>query len=66
MSDNGIMPIAIQRKGLPETQTLFISAMHFDLSHLVACGYEFPRVRIAAGQFGAYIDGPLRPAAGAS
>lgn len=61
MSDTGLMPVAIQRRGQPDTQTLFMSAMHFDLSHLIEYGYEFPRVRIAASPFGAYVEGPLKP-----
>jgi hypothetical protein len=59
MSDPGIMSVAFQRKGQPETAQFIHVAMHFDLSHLLELGLEFPRVRLRPGPFGAEIAGPL-------
>lgn len=57
--DPGIMATAVQRAGRPETQQIILVAMHFDLSHLVSYGWEFPRVRLVQGPFGAMIVGAL-------
>jgi hypothetical protein len=59
MSDPGIMTVAFQRRGQPETAQFIHVAMHFDLSHLLELGLEFPRVRLRPGPFGAEIAGPL-------
>lgn len=54
-----MMPVAIQPRGKPEARVVIRAALHSDLGYLIALGYEFPCVALAAGAFGVRVAGPL-------
>jgi len=60
MIDAGTMAVAVQRQGRPETRQILRVAMHYDLSHLLAEGWEFPRVVLRESAFGsAWVESDI-------
>lgn len=56
MTDPSMMVVHIQRPNRPETRCTVLAALEFNLSHLQAHGWEFPRFNGGETFFGSVYE----------